>query len=324
MRGLGRVFTCLLALCGAVSMARAQDAWPTRPVRMVMPFPPGSSTDIIARIMADQLSKRWGQAVTVDNVVGASGNIGAATAFRAAPDGYTLLFAPPTAYATNHLLFKDPGYDYARWSPLGLVTTAPYVLSTRPDFPGSSVKDLVDYAKANAGKTTFASAGAGSTVHLSAIEFGRRAGLNLVHVPFRGAAPALTAVMASQVDFLFDVISTSMPLLADQKVKALGVGSDKRSIFLPDVPTIAEQGFPGFRAVTWFAMAGPPGMAPALIEKINADIRAILALPDVVERIRSIRMDVASATPSETIKWFREEAELWGRIIRDAGITPND
>ncbi len=323
MRVLTRALACV-ALLVASAAALAQGAYPTRQVRMVMPFPPGSSTDIIARIMADQLTKRWGQAVVVDNVVGASGNIGAATAFRAAPDGYTLLFAPPTAYATNHLLFKDPGYDPARWSPLGLITTAPYVLAARPDFPGSTVQDLIAYAKANPSKTTFASAGAGSTVHLSAIEFGRRAGLDLVHVPFRGAAPALTAVMASQVDFLFDVISTSIPVLKDNRIKALGVGSGKRSIFLPDVPTIAEQGLPDFRAVTWFAVAGPPGMAPDLVEKINADLRAIIALPEVAERIRQIQMDTASMTPAETTKWFNDEAGLWGRIIKQAGITPND
>ena len=323
MRVLTRALACL-ALLLASATAMAQGAYPTRQVRMVMPFPPGSSTDIIARIMADQLTKRWGQPVVVDNVVGASGNIGAATAFRAAPDGYTLLFAPPTAYATNHLLFKDPGYDPAKWTPLGLVTTAPYVLAARPDFPGSTVQDLIAYAKANPGKTTFASAGAGSTVHLSAIEFGRRAGLDLVHVPFRGAAPALTAVMASQVDFLFDVISTSIPVLKDHRIKALGVGSSKRSVFLPDVPTIAEQGLPDFRAVTWFAVAGPPGMAPELANKINADLRAIIALPEVAERIRQIQMDTASMSPAETTKWFNEEASLWGGIIKQAGITPND
>ncbi len=309
---------------GLAQPSAALGAYPTRQVRMVMPFPPGSSTDIIARIMADQLSRKWGQTVVVDNVTGASGNIGAATAFRADPDGYTLLFAPPTAFATNHLLFKDPGYDYARWSPLGLVTIAPYVLDVRPDFPGATLKDLIAYAKSNPGKTTFASAGAGSTVHLSAVEFGRRAGLDLVHVPFRGAAPALTAVMASQVDFVFDVISTTIPVLNDQRVKALGVGSPTRSEFLPDVPTIAEQGFPDFRAVTWFALAGPPGMDKELAAKINRDVRDILAQPDVAARIRAIRMEPAKLSIEQTAAWFKDEATLWGRIVKDAGVTPND
>ena len=320
MRFFASLLACLMLATLAAPLARAQDGYPTRQVRLVMPFPPGSSTDIIARVMADQLGRRWGQPVVVDNVVGATGNIGAAEVYRAAPDGYTLLFSPPTSFATNSFLFKDPGYDASKWSPLGLISTVPYMLAARPDFPGSSVKDLVAYAKANPGKTTFASAGVGSTIQLAAMELGRRANLDLLHVPFRGAAPALTAVMASQVDFLFDVISTSIPMLKAQKIKALGVGSPTRSKFLPDIPTIAEQGFPDFRAVTWFAMAGPPGMKPALINKINADVRAILAQPDVVEKIRAIQMDPAPATPAETAQWFKEEADLWGGIIKSANI----
>ena len=321
---VARILIGLAALGCAASAAAAQDAYPSRQVRMVMPFPPGSSTDIIARIMADQLTRKWGQPVVVNNVVGATGNIGAATVYRAAPDGYTLLFAPPTAYATNAALFKNPGYDQEKWSPLGLVATVPYMLAARGDFPGSNVADLIDYAKKNPGKVKYATAGLGSTIQLAALELGRRANLNLLEVPYRGAAPALSAVMAGEADFLFDVISTSIPMLKGGLVKPLAVGSIKRSIFLPDVPTVAEQGLPGFRAVTWFAMAGPPGMSAALIQKINDDIRDILAQPDVIERIRGIQMDPAPATPAETLQWFREEAELWGRIIRDAGITPSD
>lgn len=308
----------LLALAG---MAQAQEAWPTRQVRMIMPFPPGSSTDIIARVMADQMSRKWGQPVVVDNVVGATGNIGAADVFRAAPDGYTLLFSPPTSFATNHFLFRNPGYDPAKWSPLGLVAKVPYLLAARPDFPGGSVADLIAYGKTHPDKTTFASAGVGSTIQLAAIELGRRTGIPFVHVPFRGAAPALTGVMASQVDFLFDVISTSIPVLKDNKIKPLGVGSPERSEFMPDVPTIAEQGLPGFRAMTWFAIVGPPAMSPVLVQRINADIRAILATPEVIQRIRGIQMNPAPATPDETRQWFSEEADLWGGIITASHIT---
>ena len=319
-----RILIALAALgCAAVGAA-AQDVYPSRQVRMVMPFPPGSSTDILARIMADQLSRKWGQPVVVNNVVGATGNIGAANVFRAAPDGYTLLFAPPTAYATNAALFKNPGYDQDKWSPLGLVAVVPYVLAARPGFPGSTVADLIDHAKKNPGKTKYATAGLGSTIQLAALEFGRRANINILEVPYRGAAPALTAVMAGEADFLFDVISTSVPMLKDGLIKPLAVGSIHRSSFLPDVPTVAEQGFPGFRALTWFAIAGPPGMAPALVQKINDDIRAILAQPDVIERLRAVQMEPSPMTPEETAKWFREEAELWGRIIKDAGIALSD
>ena len=321
---VARVLICLAALTCAASLAAAQDVYPSRQVRLVMPFPPGSSTDILARIMADQLSRKWGQPVVVNNVVGATGNIGAATVFRAAPDGYTLLFSPPTSFATNAALFKNPGFDPEKWSPLGLIATVPYMLAARGSFPGSTLADLLDTARQNPGKIKYATAGLGSTIQLAALELGRRANVNLIEVPYRGAAPALTAVMAGEADFLFDVISTSIPMLKDGLIKPLAVGSMKRSIFLPDVPTVAEQGLPGFRAVTWFAMAGPPDMAPALIEKINGDIRAILAQPDVIERIRGVQMDPAPSTPAETYKWFREEAELWGRIIGDAGITPAD
>ncbi len=320
-----RALPALLALlCFAPLAGRAQDAYPSRQVRLIMPFPPGSSTDIVARVMADQLSRKWGQNVFVDNVVGATGNIGAADVFRAAPDGYTLLFSPPTSFATNHFLFKNIGYDPSKWSPLGLVSSVPYMLAARPDFPGSTVKDLIDYARKNPDKTTFASAGAGSTIQLAAVELGRRAGVHFVHVPFRGAAPALTAVLAGQVDFLFDVISTSIPAWKDNKLKALGVGSPEPSEFMPGVATIAAQGYPGFRAVTWFAIAGPPGMAPALVDKINADIRAILALPDVVARIRGIQMKPTPASPADTRKWFDDEAGLWGGIIAAAGIKAEE
>jgi tripartite-type tricarboxylate transporter receptor subunit TctC len=201
------------------------------------------------------------------------------------------------------------------------VTKVPYVLSARPNFPGNNVQDLIHYAKQNPGKATYASAGVGSTIQLYAVELAQRTGTNMVHVPYRGAAPALTDVMAGHVDFLFDVIATSLPVWKDGKVKVLGVGSETRSPSMPDIPTIAEQGLPGFTAITWFAIVGPPNMPKALVDKINRDVTDILRKPEVVARYGKLLMEPMIASPAETQKFFNDEAERWGKLMKSAGIS---
>jgi len=226
----------LVALAIATSVASwsgasvAQEPYPSRTVKIVIPSAPGSTTDTLARLVADQLSQKWGKATIVENIPGGVMNIGASAVARAAPDGYTLLVAPPSPLSFNHLLYRDPGYDPGKFVPITLLAKIPNVLVVRKELPASSLKELIDYAKANPGKLTYASQGVGSTAHLSAAQLEVRTGIQMVHVPYRGAQPALTDVVAGHVDMFFDTLATSVPLYRDNKVKPMGVAERPSSI----------------------------------------------------------------------------------------------
>jgi tripartite-type tricarboxylate transporter receptor subunit TctC len=216
-----------LVTMGLAAPSSAEVAWPNKPVRMIMPFPAGSGTDVLARLISDQLSRKWGQAVTVDNMAGAGGNIGGQTATRAAPDGHTLLFVPAPPLVINQYMYRSTGYDPSKFAPISVVASVPYALVTRKDFPASTMKELVDYAKANPGKVTYASSSIGSTAQLAALQLAMMNGLDMVHVPFRGAAPALTDVMGGHVDMVFDIVSTALPVWESANVKVLGTGGGR-------------------------------------------------------------------------------------------------
>ena len=310
----------LASLCLAIP-APAQEAWPTRAVRMVMPFPPGSGTDVLARLISEQLSRKWGQAVTVDNMAGAGGNIGGQTVSRAAPDGHTLLFVPAPPLVINQFMYKSTGYDPAKFAPISMVASVPYALVTRKDFPANTMKELVAYAKANPGKVTYASSSIGSTAQLAALQLSIMNGLDMVHVPFRGAAPALTDVMGGHVDMVFDIVSTTLPMWESGQLKVLGTGGRTRSRIMPSIPTIDEAGFPGFQALTWFAMVAPPGTPEAITGKIYRDTLDALRVPEVATRIAAMGMDVVGMSPEESGQFFAQEAALWGRIVREARIS---
>lgn len=313
----------LAAVLGLVSTgpAGAQDAWPTKPVRMIMPFPAGSGTDVLARLIADQLSRKWPHAVTVDNMSGAGGNIGGQTVTRAAPDGHTLLFVPAPPLVINQFMYKSTGYDPAKLAPITMIGSVPYAMVTRKDFPASTMKEFVAYAKANPGKVTYASSSVGSTAQLAALQLSLMNGLDMVHVPFRGAAPALNDVAGGHVDMVFDVVTTAQPMWEAGNLKALGTGGDKRSRIMPTVPTIDEAGYPGFRALTWFAMVAPPGTPSTITDKIYRDTVEAVKAPDVAARIAAMGVDVAGLSPDESGKFFAQESALWGKIIKEAGIT---
>ena len=313
----------LVAVLGLVSTgpAGAQDAWPTKPVRMIMPFPAGSGTDVLARLIADQLSRKWPHAVTVDNMSGAGGNIGGQTVTRAAPDGHTLLFVPAPPLVINQFMYKSTGYDPAKLTPITMIGSVPYAMVTRKDFPASTMKEFVAYAKANPGKVTYASSSVGSTAQLAALQLSLMNGLDMVHVPFRGAAPALNDVAGGHVDMVFDVVTTAQPMWEAGNLKALGTGGDKRSRIMPTVPTIDEAGYPGFRALTWFAMVAPPGTPSTITDKIYRDTVEAVKAPDVAARIAAMGVDVAGLSPDESGKFFAQESALWGKIIKEAGIT---
>jgi tripartite-type tricarboxylate transporter receptor subunit TctC len=321
-------FVGLIALVAVASAtlwpapAPAQEPYPSRTVKIVVPAAPGSTTDTLARLVADQLSQKWGKAAIVENIPGGAMNIGAGNVARAAPDGYTLLVAPPSPLSFNHLLYRDPGYEPTKFVPITLLAKIPNVLVVRKELPASTLQELIAYAKANPGKLSYASQGMGSTAHLSAAQLEVQAGIRMVHVPYRGAQPALTDVVAGHVDMFFDTLATSVPLYRDGKVKLLGVADLQRAGVIPEVPTFSEAGVPGFKSITWFGLVAPPATPAALADKINRDVVDLLRSKEVVDTLRKISLEPGATTPADTTRFFDEETALWSKVIKEAGIEP--
>jgi len=317
---MGLVAAAGVALWAAASLA--QEPYPARTVKIVVPSQPGSTTDTLARIIADQLSQKWGKTTIVENVPGGAMNIGAGNVARAAPDGYTLLIAPPSPLSFNHLLYREPGYEPSKFVPITLLAKIPNVLVVRKDLPASTLKELIAYGKANPGKLSYASQGVGSTAHLSAAQLEVQAGIEMVHVPYRGAQPALTDVVAGHVDMFFDTLATSVPLYRDNKVKLLGVADLQRAGVVPEIPTFSEAGLPGFKSITWFGLVAPPATSPALAEKINRDVVELLKSQEVGDMLRKISLEAGATSPADTARFFGEETALWSKVIKEAGIQP--
>ena len=312
-------FIAGLGVIAAIQSAPAQGTFPTKNVRIVVPYPAGGGTDILARLLADQLSRQWKQTVLVENIGGAAGNIGAADVARSAPDGHTLLVSSPGPVATNKFLYKEMPYDPARWTAVALLATGPYVLSVSKSFAASTVKDLIAFGKANPGKITSAIPGAGSVGHLATVELEMLGGIKTLHVPYKGLGPALNDVIAGHVNLMFDTPTTSLPLHREGKIKIIATGTPERIAEASDIPTIAET-VPGYRAVTWYAMVAPPQMPAALADKINHDVVEILGRKDVADKVHSIQMDPAMKSRTQAAKFFADEAELWGKVIKAANI----
>jgi tripartite-type tricarboxylate transporter receptor subunit TctC len=318
-------FALVLAAGSAfwLGSGRTQEQhYPLRSVKIVIPAAPGSTTDTLARIVAEHLGQTWGKPSIVENIPGGAMNIGAAAVARAAPDGYTLLIAPPSPLSFNHLLYRDPGYDPTRFVPITMLAKIANVLVVRKDLPVSTVQELISLGKENPGRLSYASQGVGSTAHLSAAQLEVRTGMRMVHVPYRGAQPALTDVVAGHVDMFFDTLATSVPLYRDGKVKLIGVADLRRADVVPEVPTIAESGLPGFKSITWFGLAAPPATPAAIAEKINRDVVAILNQKEVRAILQSISLEPGATSPAETAKFFAEETALWSKVIHEAGIEP--
>jgi len=309
-----------VALCSPPSPA--QESYPSRTVKIVVPAVAGSTTDTLARILADQLSQKWGKPAIVENVPGGAMNIGALSVARATPDGYTLFIAPPSPLSFNHLLYRDPGYEPTKFVPITMLAKIANVLVVRNELAATTLRELIDYGRANPGKLSYASQGVGSTAHLSAAQLEVRAGIKMVHVPYRGAQPALTDVVAGHVDMFFDTLATSVPLYRDGKVKLLGVADLKRAGIVPEIPTISEAGLPGFKSITWFGLVAPPATPAALAERINRDVVEILHSTDVGQMLHRISLEPGATTPGETSRFFAEETSLWSKVIKEAGIEP--
>jgi len=301
--------------------ASAQD-YPARTVRIVVPSAPGSTTDTLARIVADGLSRIWAKSVIIDNVAGGAMNAGATNVARAAPDGLTLMVAPPAPLTFNDLLFRDLGYRPSLFVPITLLAKIPNILVVRNSLPVESLNDLIAYAKANPGKLSYASQGAGSTAHLSASQLEALAGIAMVHVPYRGAQPALTDVMGGNVDLFFDTPTTSVPLYRNRMLKILAVADLARTRALPEIPTFSEAGLPGFRSITWFGLVAPPNTPAAIADKINHDVVEVLVSPDVFNKLRDLSLDPGATTRPDTAKFFAEETALWSQVIKQAKIEP--
>jgi tripartite-type tricarboxylate transporter receptor subunit TctC len=320
----GRIFAAAFVAVASVAAAcagHAQDAFPTRTVRIVIPYPAGGGTDTIGRLVADLLSRKWGQTVVVENIGGAAGNVGAAQVFKAPPDGHTLMVASPGPVATNAFLYKNMPFDPARWTSIALLATGPYVLAVSNSFGVTTVKELVARAKANPGQVKAATPGAGSVGHLATVQLEMLGGIDTTLVPYKGLSPALNDLIGGHVDLMFDTPTTALPLHQAGKVKMIGTGTPERVSEFPDVPTIAET-LPGYRSVTWYAMMAPPGMPAALADRINRDVNEILARPDVAERVRKIQMSPVTRGRAEAARFFADETQLWGKVIKAAKIAP--
>ncbi|MCM3608179.1 tripartite tricarboxylate transporter substrate binding protein [Cupriavidus pauculus] len=308
------------SLLAVAPAAGAQD-WPTRPIRMVVPYPPGGPTDIVARVVGQKLSERLGQTVVVDNRPGAGGNIGADAVAKAAPDGYTMLVAT-TAHAINMTLFSKPGYNTRTdFAPVSMLTSGPLVLVTAPSTPAASVAELIAMARANPGKVTFASSGNGQSTHLAAELFDSMAGVRMTHVPYKGSAPALTDVMAGQATVMFDTMLSAMPFVRDGKLRALAITGATRSPAAPDVPTMAQAGLPGYEATAWNALLVPAGTPAAVQSRLSEALKAVLNQDDVRARFASQGFAATWTSPADTGQFIAREIDKWGKVVKASGAT---
>ncbi|HKA70410.1 MAG TPA: tripartite tricarboxylate transporter substrate binding protein [Xanthobacteraceae bacterium] len=308
-------------LVAAPATAEAQSDYPARPIRIVVPIPPGATADSLPRIIADKLAAKWGQPVVVENRPGAALNIGAEAVARAEPDGYTLLATPPSPLTVNQSLYARLGYDPSAFVPVTVMATLPNVLMLHPRVPAKTLPELIAYAKANPDKLTYASSGNGGTPHLSMELLKTLADIRLVHVPYKGLAPALTDLVAGHVDMMFDNLGNALGPVTGGRLKALAVGARTRIPALPDVPAMAEL-FPGFLSTTWFAIVAPPKTPPGIAAKLSSTIAGILAQPDVARRFADLSSTPVGSTPEETAAFIKEEQERWQRVIAAAGIKP--
>jgi len=307
-----------LALAAASTLAQAQ-AWPSKPVKILFGFPAGSATDIIARNVGQKLSEKWGQPVVIDNRPGAGGNLGSELAARAPADGYTIFFGT-VANAVSASYYSKLNYDYLKdFAPITLVATTPLVLVANPAVPVNTVKELIAYAKANPGKLNFGSGGTGTSNHLAGEMFKAYTGTDMQHVPYKGTPAAHADLLSGQIGLLFDNIVAVMGHVKSGKVKAIAVTSAQRAESLPDVPTVAESGVPGFEAVSWIGALVPAGTPKDIVDKIHADMVAVLKMPDVREKLGASGAVLVGNTQAEFAAWNRSEIEKWARAVKASG-----
>ncbi len=311
-----------MAVATAWPITSTAHSWPTKPVRLVIPFPAGGATDIIGRLVALKLSTALGQQVVVDNKPGAGGSLGADLVAKAPADGYTILLSTSSTHSIGPALSAKLPYDAFRdFTPIGMVATAPSVLVVGRDFPAKTAKELVDLVAKNPGKYNFGSSGIGTYPHLSAEMFKWRAGgLFVVHIPYRGTGLVITDLVAGQISFLMDSIVSAQPHIKDGRVRPLAVTGAKRSTSLPNVPTMAEAGVPNMVLSNWFGFFAPPGAPADMVQRLNRELNAVVSMPDVVERLGNLGAEPMGSTPDQFAKLYRDEHEAWKALISRANI----
>ena len=315
-------YSLALALPLATQPAAAQTpaAWPSKNIKIWVPNPAGGSADMFPRWIAEALAAKLGQVVVVDNKPGAAGNIAAEYIYNAEPDGYTLMAAPPPSLSINVSLYPKLNYDPAKFTPITILCMVPNALMVHPSVPANTVQELIQYAKANPDKLSYASQGNGSTSHLTAELFKQKTGVRMVHVPYRGDAPAVADLLAGHVHLMFGNVTQATSHLRTGKLKMLAVTSNKRQSQLPQVPAMQEI-VPGVIAVTWFAVVAPPKTPPAIAQKLSTAMAEVLRSPDIARRFAEVGAEPVGNTPEELAQWMREDTERWRQVIKTGGVT---
>ncbi|MGO4156824.1 Bug family tripartite tricarboxylate transporter substrate binding protein [Cupriavidus sp. YAF13] len=311
----------VLATCAAFAVPSAQaDTYPSKPIRMVVGFPSGGAPDILARIFSEKISPSWGQPVVVDNKPGAGGNIGAEAVAHAAPDGYTLALGTVGTHSINGALYSKMPYDMVKdFTPVILVASTPNVLVVNPSVPAKNVAELIALAKSKPGALTFGTPGIGTSPHVAGEMFNSLAGVKLTHVPYKGRAMAIPDLLGGHISMMFDNLPSALPVIKEGKVRALGVTSAKRSHSAPDIPTLAEQGLPGFDADSWFAIFAPANTPKDVIAKLNTELNRIYQLPDVQAKLKTLGLDPILGTPEKLAGYQKVEIAKWAKVVRDSG-----
>ncbi len=314
----------LVALLGILFLGTANSQYPAKPLRLIVPFAPGGSTDIFARLIAERAQAPLGQPVVVENRAGAAGNIGAEAVVRSAPDGYTLLMATTGVMAINNALYKSMTYDAAKdLEPVLFVASITNVLIVPPDFPARSVAELIVAAKKDPGKLSFASSGAGSSTHMSAELFKSLSGTDILHIPYKGSGQALPDLISGRVQMMFENAPGAVPHIKSGKVRALAQTGLRRSPSMADLPTVAEAGVPGYESLSWSGIAVPAGTPRALIERLNRDLNAVLAMPEMRQKLAEQGAETVGGAPEVFAQHVRAEREKWSRLIREKNIVVN-
>ena len=320
LRLLAAAASVLFCSTSTSALAQAQaPAWPAKPVKIIFGFPPASATDVIARAVGAKLQERWGQPVVIDNRPGAGGNLGSEIAARQPADGYTIFFGT-VANAISVSLYSKLNYDYLKdFTPVTLVATTPLVLVANADFPAKSVRELIAFAKANPGKVNFGSGGVGTSNHLAGEMFKSATGTDLVHVPYKGTPAAHTDLLSGQISLMWDNIVAVTPHIRSGKLRPIAVTSAQRATSLPDVPTMAEAGLAGFEAVSWIGALVPVGTPKPIVDRIHADLVAVLRMPDVQEKLAASGAVLVGNTQEQFAEWNRREIAKWSKAVKDSG-----
>jgi tripartite-type tricarboxylate transporter receptor subunit TctC len=315
----------LLALCCfAVATGASAQTWPTKPIHWISPWAPGGGNDVLSRSIAGEISKTLGQPVVVENRPGASGVIGTDLVAKAPPDGYMLTLGAPATHATAPSMYPNLPYDPVRdFTPITLVGTVASVLVVHPSIPANTVAELIAYLKANPGKVNYSSVGNGSLQHLSAELFKQFAGVDIVHVPYKGTSPALVDLTAGRIQLAFETMPAVLPLVRSGQLKAIAVTTPKRSNLMPEIPTLDEAGLKGFDATIWYGVFGPAGMPREVTGKLNQAIVSALRTPELAKRLADLGADVSAGTPAGLGDFLREQVAKWTTFIKQRGIEPN-